>query len=64
MLQRRRYNISQQNHNAIRLQNIVNQSIEDERENACKEHRATRGRLRVFQTGEQTEEGCEMPGCQ
>jgi hypothetical protein len=55
---RRRSHISQQTHNAIRLRNIASQSTE-EREKASEERRVSMGRLRAFQTEEQSEEAGE-----
>ena len=54
----RRSNISQQTRNAIRLQNIVNQSTE-ERQNAHEEHRVSMGRLQASQAEEQREKARE-----
>ena len=66
MLRRRRSNISQQTRNAIRLQNIANQSTEEERQNAREERRVSIGRLRASQTEEQIviviEEPSSTPG--
>ena len=52
---RRTSNISQQARNAIRLRNIVDQSTEEERQNAREERRVSMGRLRASQTEEQRE---------
>ena len=55
MPRRRRYNISQQTRNAIRLRNIGNQSTEEERQNAREVRRVRMARLRGFQKEEQRE---------
>ena len=55
MPRRRRSNISQQTRNAIRLRNILNQSPEEERQNAHEELRVSMGRLRASQAEEQRE---------